>query len=158
MTKIKGANPEAVYYAGAHTEGALFRKQLREGGVAVKLYGGEMIFTADYIELAAGADGDVATVLGLPIDQQVGGPAFVEKFTAAYGAAPEAYDTYAYDSTMIFGKAILEAGVDRAAVMQAVRGISYQGVTGLVEFDEKGDNKDQVISAYEVKDGAWTIR
>ena len=158
VTKIKSTNPEAVYYAGAHTEGALFRKQLREGGVSVKLYGGEMIFTADYIELAAGAEGDVATVLGLPIDQQVGGPAFVEKFTAAYGAAPEAYDTYSYDSTMIFGKAILEAGADRAAVQSAVRGISYQGVTGLIEFDAKGDNKEQVISAYEVKDGVWTIR
>ena len=158
VTKIKSTNPEAIYYAGAHTEGALFRKQLREGGVSVKLYGGEMIFTADYIELAAGAEGDVATVLGLPIDQQVGGPAFVEKFTAAYGAAPEAYDTYSYDSTMIFGKAILEAGSDRAAVQSAVRGISYQGVTGLIEFDAKGDNKEQVISAYEVKDGVWTIR
>jgi hypothetical protein len=29
------------------------------------------------------------------------------------------------------------------------------GVTGSVKFDGNGDNMQQIISAYEVKNGAW---
>lgn len=159
ITKISAAKPGAIYYAGAHTEGALIRKQAREAGLTVPLFGGEMLFTSEFVSLAGGAEGDVCTVLGLPIESQPGGPAFAESFTAEFGKAPEAYDTYAYDSALIIGQAILEVGsADRAAVAEAIRGISYEGITGKVEFDENGDNKQQVISVYAVKDGAWAIR
>lgn len=158
VTKLKGSAPEAIYYAGAHTEGALLRKQAREAGLTVPVYGGEMLFTDEYISLAGGADGDICTVLGLPIDSQPGGPAFAEKFQAAFDKAPEAYDTYSYDSAMIIGKAILSAGADRAAVAEAIRAISYDGITGTIEFDANGDNKQQVISAYTVTGGKWVIR
>lgn len=156
VTKIKSQDVQAVYYAGAHTEGALFAKQLREGGVDVPVIGGEMLFTPDYIKLAGKtSEGDIATALGLPIEDQPMGPAFLEKFQAKYNKAPEAYDTYSYDSAMIIGKAVLSAGTKRTDVAKAIRAISYSGVTGDISFDDKGDNKQQVISAYKVVDGKW---
>lgn len=159
ITKITSAKPGAIYYAGAHTEGALIRKQSHQSGLTVPLYGGEMLFTSEFMSLAGDAEGDVCTVLGLPIESQPGGPAFAESFTAQFGKAPEAYDTYAYDSALIIGQAILEVGSgDRAEVAEAIRNISYDGITGVVEFDENGDNKQQVISVYTVKGGSWAIR
>ncbi len=157
VTKIKSAKPGAVYYAGAHTEGALLTKQMKESGLKVPVMGGDMLYTPEYMEIAGGtnAEGDLATSLGLPLEQQPKGAEFATKYEEAYGKAPEAYDSYAYDAAWAIINAVLEAGTDRAAVMAAVRSGSVDGVTGMVAFDENGDNKQQIISAYKVTDGAW---
>lgn len=157
VTKIKGVKPTAVYYAGAHTEGALITKQMTESGLTVPVMGGDMLFTPEYIEIAgaANAEGDIATSLGLPLDQQPKGAEFAAKYEEKFGAAPEAYDSYAYDAAWTIINAVLSAGTERADVMAAVRAGSIEGVTGTVAFDENGDNKQQIISAYKVEGSEW---
>jgi len=157
VTRVRGLAPEAVYYAGAHTEGGLLSKQMSEAGMAVPLIGGDMIFSQEYIDIAGAgnAEGDMATSLGLPLEQQPKGKDFKAAYEAEFGQAPEAYDSYAYDQAWIFVRAVLEAGTDRAAIAQAVRNGSFDGVTGVTEFDENGDTTNQVISAYVVVDGEW---
>lgn len=157
VTKLKSLEPQAIYYAGAHTEGGLISKQMSEGGLDVPLIGGDIIFSEEFITIAgaANAEGDIATMLGLPLDQQARGQDFRAAYEAEYGASPEAYDSYAYDAAAIFVQAVLEAGPDRAAVVDAVRNIVYDGVTGTTQFDENGDTLNQAISAYRVTGGAW---
>ena len=157
VTRIRGLAPEAVYYAGAHTEGGLLSKQMSESGMGVPLIGGDMIFSQEYIDIAGAgnAEGDMATSLGLPLEQQPKGKDFKAAYEAEFGQAPEAFDSYAYDQAWIFVRAVLEAGTDRAAIAQAIRNGSFDGVTGLTEFDENGDTTNQVISAYVVSDGKW---
>ena len=157
VTRLRSLNPQAVYYAGAHTEGGLLSKQMSEGGLDVPLIGGDIIFSAEYITIAGAtnAEGDVATMLGVPLDQQARGKDFQAAYEAEYGASPEAYDSYAYDAAAIFVRAVLEAGPDRAAVVEAVRAINYDGVTGNTRFDENGDTLNQAISAYRVVGGRW---
>lgn len=157
VTKIGSMDPDAIYYAGGQTEGGLISKQAKESGLSVPVVGGDLIFSQEYIDVAGAvnAEGDVATMLGLPLDQQPGGLEFKAAYEAEYDASPEAYDSYAYDSAWIFVKAVLEAGTDRADVAVAVRGITYDGITGTTKFDENGDTSNQAISAYQVVDGAW---
>jgi branched-chain amino acid transport system substrate-binding protein len=158
VTKLAFQKPEAVYYAGAHSEGALFSRQMKTNGLKVPVIGGDMLYTPEYIKLAGAAnvEGDMATSLGLPLDQQPKGTEFATKYEAKFGKAPEAYDSYAYDATRCIINAVLVAGPDRAAVMAAVRnGTLADGVTGSVAFDANGDNKVQVISAYKVTGGEW---
>ena len=121
------------------------------------LIGGDMIYSAEYITIAqpANAEGDIATSLGLPLEQQPKGKEFTEKYTAKYGSAPEAYDSYAYDAAWSIINAIVKVGPDRALVMKAVRDGSLDGVTGVVAFDGNGDNKQQIISEYKVTGGDW---
>lgn len=157
VTKARELAPDAVYYAGAYTEGALISKQMKEVGLKVPLVGGDLIFSQDFISIAgpANAEGDIATILGLPLEQQPRGEDFKAAYEAEYGEAPQAYDSYAYDQAWIFVRAVLEAGPDRAALVDAVRAGSYDGVTGVTEFDANGDTKNQVISWYSVVNGEW---
>lgn len=157
VTRMKSLDPQAVYYAGAHTEGGLLSKQMSEAGLDVPLIGGDMLFSEEFITIAGAqnAEGDVATMLGLPLDQQARGEDFRAAYEAEFGQSPEAYDSYAYDAAAIFVKAVLEGGPTRAAVVDAVRGIVHDGVTGTTEFDENGDTLNQAISAYRVTNGAW---
>ncbi len=157
VTKMGGMEPDAVYYAGAHTEGGLISKQMTESGLDVPLIGGDIIFSDEYIQIAGenNAENDVATMLGLPLDQQARGQDFRASYEAEYGVTPEAYDSYAYDAAAIFVQAVLQAGPDRAGVANAVRSIQFDGVTGVTQFDGNGDTLNQVISAYRVVSGAW---
>jgi len=158
VTKIKAAAPDAIYYAGAHTEGALLAKQAKTAGLKVPIMGGDMLYTPEYIKIAgaANANGDIATSLGLPLDQQPKGTEFLSKYKAKYSKDPEAYDSYAYDAANVIINAIVNGGAaERAAVAKAVRAGTTDGVTGVIAFDSNGDNKEQVISAYKVTDGQW---
>ncbi|MDP2233151.1 MAG: branched-chain amino acid ABC transporter substrate-binding protein, partial [Actinomycetota bacterium] len=157
VTKLKALAPDAVYFAGAHTEGALITKQMKEAGFMVPLIGGDLIFADDFISIAgaANAEGDIATILGLPLEQQPRGADFKAAYEAEYGEAPQAYDSYAYDQAWIYVNAIMQVGPDRAALVDAVRNGSFDGVTGVTEFDANGDTKNQVISWYSVKNGKW---
>jgi branched-chain amino acid transport system substrate-binding protein len=157
VTKIKKQSPQAVYYAGAHTEGALLTKQLKEADMDIPVMGGDMLYSPEYMKIAGAdnAEGDIATSLGLPLEQQPKGAEFKQKYEAKYGSAPEAYDSYAYDAALTIINAVLTVGNDRAAVVDAIRAGSVDGVTGVVSFDENGDNKQQVISAFKVDGTEW---
>lgn len=157
VTKLKALAPDAVYFAGAHTEGALITKQMKEAGFMVPLIGGDLIFADDFISIAGpvNAEGDIATILGLPLEQQPRGADFKAAYEAEYGEAPQAYDSYAYDQAWIYVNAVMEVGPERAALVDAVRNGSFDGVTGVTEFDANGDTKNQVISWYSVKNGEW---
>lgn len=158
VTKIKTRAPQAIYFAGGHAEGGVLSKQMTEGGLTIPLIGGDLIFSQDFIDVAGAdnAEGDVATILGLPLEQQPRGKDFQAAYETEYGKAPEAYDSYAYDQAWIYVNAVLEVGPDRAALIDAIRDMSFDGVTGITEFNSDGDTSNQVISAYRVEGGTWT--
>ena len=63
-----------------------------------------------------------------------------------------------YDAYFVALEAIKAAGsVDPAAVLEALPGVSYEGVSGLIEFDEIGDAKrDQAyIKTANTESGVW---
>jgi branched-chain amino acid transport system substrate-binding protein len=157
MTRFGAVDPDAIYYGGAHTEGALISKQAKAAGLTVPVVGGDMLFSADYVSIAGAtnAEGDLCTSLGLPLEQQPRGVDFKNAYLERFGQEPEAYDSYAYDSAWIIINAVLEAGTDRVAVAEAIRSLSYEGVTGTVDFDDAGDTKNAAISTYKVVGGAW---
>ena len=64
------------------------------------------------------------------------------------------YSPYSYDAVYVIVDAIRRAGsVDRAAVAAAVAATDYDGLTGHIAFDPKGDLKNGAISLYHVQGG-----
>ena len=169
-TAIKAKSPDLVFYGGTYeadgSAGSLLSKQLKDGGVTVPMMGGDGIKADAFIEQAGGAEGDMATLPGMPNDQLPNGQAFVDAFTAKFGVAPGGFDAFAYDAAQAIIKAVFavakEKGVDqvtspdgREAIISTVAASNFEGVTGPVSFDAKGDNQNPVITTYVVKDGAW---
>ena len=61
---------------------------------------------------------------------------FVAKYTAKYGAEPDALATLAYDAAWILLQAVSDAGVDDPAVVKdAMAAVRYDGVSGEITFD-----------------------
>lgn len=170
VTLIKSSGADIVYYGGIYNSAALLSKQMKEGGVKVPLMGGDGIFDPEYIKLAGAANaiGDLATSVGLPLAQLPKGQEFQAAFKAAYpNEAIAAYDAYSFDAANVIIKAIVvaakEVGVDkitttegRKAIIAAAAKTDFEGVTGKVSFDAKGDTTNKAITVYIVgADGAW---
>ncbi len=72
------------------------------------------------------------------------------------------YSAFAYDAANMLItaiKTVISSGHDltRAAVIDQVQHISYEGITGQISFDEHGDNEHPVFSVYQVQNGSWVF-
>lgn len=68
------------------------------------------------------------------------GKKFLNEYKNIYGDPPRAVAAYAYDGMRLIVAAIRIAGLDREKIQEAIANIEdLEGVTGLIEFDAKGN-------------------
>jgi branched-chain amino acid transport system substrate-binding protein len=170
VTKIKGLNPDLIYYGGIYNSGALLSKQAKEAGLKAPLMGGDGLYDATYIKLAgpAAAEGDFATSVGLPLSELAKGKDFEAAYKQAYPKDEiAAYDAYSYDAADVIIKAVIAVAKEKGAsavttpegkkaIIAAVAKTDVEGVTGKISFDDKGDTTNKAITMYQVKNGAWS--
>jgi branched-chain amino acid transport system substrate-binding protein len=80
------------------------------------------------------------------------GLAFREEFLRVYGNMPGAVAAYACDGMNLIIEAIINAGLDRDKIQKSMAKIHYDGVTGTIQFDDKGNRKGKV-RLVEIKNG-----
>ncbi|MDQ2916978.1 MAG: branched-chain amino acid ABC transporter substrate-binding protein [Pseudomonadota bacterium] len=153
LTKMKGKKPDAVFYGGMDATGGPLLKQARELGIKATFAFGDGACTAEMNKLAGdkAADGMICSQAGIPA--QMASKAFVDAFNAKYGEIKQ-YAPYFYDNVNLLIAAMQKAdSVDPAKYLPALQKISYDGATGHIEFDDKGDRKDAEITIFQMKDG-----
>lgn len=158
LTSIKGKNPQLVFYGGMDAQGGPMAKQMKQLGLNAQLLGGDGVQTAEFLKLAgADAQGVVASSPGLPLLSMPGGQAFKDKFNARYGEIQN-YAPYAYDAMQVLVAAMRRAdSADPHKYLPEISKTDYQGVTGHIRFDAKGDVAGGSVTLYQVKDGAWQV-
>ena len=143
LGRIKASPAQALVEWSRYTEGALIAKQYVQTGMDLVRFGSDGVASPKYIELGGPAvDGvyftthfSVATGADIPAAK-----VFIEKYQKAYGRVPDAYAAEAYDAITLALLAVEKAGKeDRAAIRDALAGISFESVRGPFKFDEKGD-------------------
>lgn len=156
LTSIKAKSPDLIFYGGMDVQAAPMVKQMRSLGITSTFMGGDGMQHAEFLKLAGpDAEGVVASSPGLPIARMPGGPEFEQKFTAKYGQIQN-YSPYAYDAVMVMVKAMQRAGsTDPAKYLAELAKTDYQGVTGHIRFDGKGDLAGGVVTLYKVGGGRW---
>ncbi|RSS78538.1 branched-chain amino acid ABC transporter substrate-binding protein [Streptomyces sp. WAC06614] len=163
VTQVKSSGADAVYYGGEYPAGGPLSKQIKAAGANIPLVGGDGLFDKKYVELAGGATaaGDLATSVGAPVDSLPSAKEFIENYKKAGFKDPyAAYGGYSYDSAWAIIEAVKKI-VDgnngklpdgaRAKVLEAVQGVSFEGVTGKVSFDEFGDATNKQLTVYKVE-------
>jgi branched-chain amino acid transport system substrate-binding protein len=66
------------------------------------------------------------------------------------------YAPYSYDATMALVEAMkLADSTDPAKYLPALQKVTFQGVTGNIAFDAKGDVKEGGVSMYHFANGKW---
>lgn len=156
LTSIKGKAPDVVFFGGMDPQGAPMAKQMRQLGMKAQFLGGDGLQTPKFIELAgADAEGAIASIPGLPIEKMPKGADFKKKFEEKYGQI-QLYAPYAYDAAYVMVDAMQRANsTDPAKYLPELGKTSFEGVTGKIGFDAKGDLTSAPITLYTVKGGKW---
>lgn len=80
---------------------------------------------------------------------------YVDAYTSAFGNAPSALTSQAYDSVGMLLTAIKDAGTtDSQAVRDTLAELQYKGVTGDTKFDADGNVQKDFIKVT-IKDGSF---
>ncbi len=146
LTPIRAKNPELLYFGGIYDQGAPFFKQAREKGIKAKFLGPDGLDSSDLVKIAGKAVvGMYYTTAAAPATSPQA-KQFVDEFKTKFGKNPEPYAAESYVATAIALKAVesVVAGgktPTRDAVAAAIRKVKYSGMTGTIEFDDKGDPK-----------------
>jgi branched-chain amino acid transport system substrate-binding protein len=157
--KIKGTNPDMVYFGGItqNNAGKLWKDLRGVLGNNVKMMGPDGIAENAFIKDAGdAAEGTYVTFGGLPPDKLTGaGAEWYKKYKAKYNGEPEVYAAYGYEAAKVAIDAITKAGKkDRAAVRDAVFATkNFSGALGTWSFDENGDTSLTTMSGQIVKAG-----
>jgi len=150
VTPLLAANADVVFFAGIYNQAGVFFKQARDAGYEGTFMGTDGMDASDLAELA----GDALTTGGGMVYTAVAGPAsaypkaakFASDFEAKFGASPQPFSVQSYDSMGVCLAAIKNAAdaaggeiPTREAVRDAIRALTYEGVTGSITFDSIGD-------------------
>jgi branched-chain amino acid transport system substrate-binding protein len=159
LTKLKSANPDLIYYGGADSQAGPMVKQMKTLGMKAPLMAGEMVKTDTFLKIAGdSANGTVASLAGLPLDEMPGGKDYVAKYKKRFNEDVQTYSPYAYDGAMALFNAMKKANsTDPARYLPMLAQTSMPAVTSKdLAYDSKGDLKNGGITLYKVVDGKWT--
>jgi len=131
-------------------------RQMKQLGINAKFMGGDGICSAELPKLAGGAmaDGQVvcAEAGGVEGQQKVGMDKFKEDFKKKFGTDVQIYAPYVYDAVNVMVAAMQKCNsADPKVYLPCLQKTDYNGVTGHIAFDEKGDIKNGALTLYTYK-------
>ncbi|TBH20618.1 branched-chain amino acid ABC transporter substrate-binding protein [Thermus thermamylovorans] len=148
INQIRAANPQLVYFGGIYSQIGPFVKQLRDRGLRVRVMGGDGLDSSEFVRLAGvqNAAGTYYTTVAGPVSAFPRAREFAQRFRSRFGKEAEGFGIYAYDAANVILAALenaIRAGggrkPTREQVAQEVRRVRLEGLTGAIEFDDKGD-------------------
>ncbi len=164
--------PDHIFFAARHNELALLIKEVRELGLESRfiteiLGMDESIFSfADSSDL----EGTIAIIPEPPSLAIYSEDPDAVNFWHDYNEmldslkeessfsidGPGEYAPYAYDAVLLVIEAMQRSNsVIPVDFMMELRGISFNGVTGDIQFDSNGDRLDPPSTIFIIKDGVW---
>ena len=157
ITKIKGLNPDAVYYGGVAQAGVKVAKQLHDIFPSVLKAGGDGMVDGGLLSGVGfpAIEGWYCTQASPHVMDDSDMTQWVAKYTKAYNMTPSDYAITAYDAVMVIGDAIKRASaggkpVNRDTVRDAIGATILTTLQGPVSFDENGDIINKVISVFQI--------
>jgi len=136
LSKVKDANPDVFFVPAYYDAVSLIGAQAKQKGITCPMLGGDGWDSPD-LDRAAVEGGyysnhyDSGDTRPIVVE-------WVKKFQAKYNKIPDALATLGYDAANLMFAAIDKAGsTDPDAVVKALEGISFDGVSGKITFDSQ---------------------
>ena len=161
LTTLKSKKPDVVFFGGMDAVAGPMLKQMKQLGIKAKFMGGDGICTSELPKLAGDGISDeqvyCAEAGGVEGEQKAGMDKFRADFKTKFNADVQVYAPYVYDAVKVMANAMVTAGsADPKVYLPALKATNYNGVTGKIEFDEKGDIKNGALTLMTYKGGNRT--
>jgi branched-chain amino acid transport system substrate-binding protein len=157
--QIAAQDPDLVFFTSDAVEGAGLVVRARQRGVDAPFMGGDDWGSPKVMQIGGTAVEGVLYVTSAPALEEIGGTdEFATGYEALVGQPPGPQAVLAYDATRILLEAISRAIVaegkpSRKAVAAQLAEIHFEGLTGPIAFDARGDRLDPVIYVHRIEAG-----
>ena len=162
MTNIKAKNPDILFFSGYYTEGALLMKEARKQGLKVNMFGGDGLFSPEFIKLGGDAvEGSMSYVGFSPEQASPVTAKFIEAFKAKNnGALPSLFEAQGYDAVKLIAAAMATTrSTDPKVFKDAIaKTRNFEGVSGTITI---GNNREPIKSPLcllEIKGGKYVLK
>ncbi|WP_243661396.1 ABC transporter substrate-binding protein [Miniphocaeibacter halophilus] len=160
LTKIAAESPEVVVIPDYYKEIALISQQAKEVGIEATLIGGdgwdgvvEQLDESSYADV----ENSVFTNHYSLQDESEKVQNFIEAYKGEFNENPSSFAALGYDAAYLYKEAIEKAGsTDKQAIVDAMKEIDFEGVTGNLKFDEN-NNPVKSVSMIKIVNGEYTL-
>ena len=169
LTTISSQNPDVILIPDYYETIALIAPQAREVGIESTFIGpdgwdgivsqlttglGDDALVGEALESVEGSKFTNHYSLD---DESENIQSFITNYNELYGENPASFAALGYDSAYMVKQAIEEAGsLDSQAMIDAMKAINYEGITGSIQFDEN-NNPVKAVSIIEVTNGEYKL-
>lgn len=162
MTNIKAKKPDILFYSGYYTEGALLMKEARKQGIKVNMFGGDGLFSPEFIKLGGDAvEGSMSYVGFSPEQASPVTAKFIEAFKAKNnGALPGLFDAQGYDAVKLIAAAMATSKSNDPKVFKDAIGKTknFEGVSGTITIRANREPIKSPLCLLEVKGGKYVLK
>lgn len=148
IAEIRRTQPDVVFFGGTFVEAGLLLKEMRDQGVRSAFIGGDGLDSPDFLALAGPDPGRVYFAsLTYHVMESEAGRSWRHRYEYRHGTRPDTLSALAYDAAAIMVDAILHSASEsplptRSGVALFLKEMPpYEGVSGRIAFDDKGDNR-----------------
>jgi branched-chain amino acid transport system substrate-binding protein len=167
LTKIKGMNPDAIYYGGVQQAAVKLARQLHEVMPKVHKLGSDGIYDLAFPDQASkeAAEGWWASNASPDMLSDKKAAEWINAYKSKWKREPTNYSITSYNGVKVIADAIertvkANKPVTRSNIRDAIQSASIKNtLQGTIEFDQNGDIKSKVVSLYQVdKDGKFVYK
>ena len=158
LTKLKAKKPDVVFFGGMDAVGGPMMRQMKQLGIDARFMGGDGICTGEMAKLAGDALGEGKVICaeagGIEGENVKAVEDFQARFKQKFNFDVKLYAPYVYDAVNTMVAAMQKAdSTDPKKYLPELAKIKYNGVTGTIEFDQRGDLKNGALTIYTFKGG-----
>ena len=155
LTKLKGIDPDGIMFTGYYPEAAMLLRQMQGMKWSVPMVGGDATNNSDLVKIA----GDAATgyyFLSPPLPSDIdpeGSKVFLDAYHKAYGAYPNSvWAIAAGDAFKVLVEAIKAGNTTSESIAKYLHNDlkDFVGLSGVINFNAKGDRTGDLYSLYKV--------
>jgi branched-chain amino acid transport system substrate-binding protein len=161
VSRLVAEDPDLVFLAGVGIEGADLLLALRQTGQDVPVLGGSSLDIPQFIQVTGdAAEGMVYVSVTPPLQDRP----FGDDYRELSGSAPGPVAALSYDAVGLLLHAAerciaLEGRPSRPCVAESLGAVQgYEGLTGSISFDDKGQAIGRPIYLYEIVGGQYPGR
>ena len=160
LTKLAAMNPDVILIPEYYEQAALIATQAREVGVKSIFVGSDgwdgIAKTLDQSAYAAIENSHFTNHFSME-DQSEKIQNFLKDYREAYKEDPSAFSALGYDAVYMMKSAIEKAGsTDKQKVVDALKGIEYDGITGYLTFDDH-NNPVKAVTVLKIENGKYVF-
>jgi len=144
---LKAAGPDALVVWSLYAPGATLLKAVRAAGLKVPVYGADGLVHPEFLRQAGpAAEGTIVTLPFNPCRPDPLTQAFLARFRERFGYEADSFAAHSYDALqLIVAAARRGACVDRECLKDNLLLTKlHPGVTGLITFDQTGNDTREV--------------